>query len=107
MTSSRKDIAILIEKIRSDHSMVDNMRPTSFKSVVAELVAQNKKLIDVQREAFQGVDYLAKYRDEFDKINSIAVEVKKTTRLIDTDAVRQLQQNISSGHLEKLPASDQ
>ena len=101
MTSSRKDIASLIEKIRNDLSIIDNLRPTGFESVVAELVAQNKKLVDVQREVFRGVDYLAKYRDEFDKINSIAVEVKMASRLIDTDVVRQLQNSISSLNIDK------
>ena len=101
MTSSRKDIASLIEKIRNDLSIIDNLRPSGFESVVAELVAQNKKLVDVQREVFRGVDYLAKYRDEFDKINSIAVEVKMASRLIDTDVVRQLQNSISSLNIDK------
>ena len=101
MTSSRKDIASLIEKIRNDLSIIDSLRTAGFESVVAELVAQNKKLIDVQREAFRGVDYLVKYRDEFDKINSIVVEVKKTSRLIDTDAVRQLHENIASLNIDK------
>lgn len=101
MSDSRKDIASLIDKIRKDLSLVDRIRPSAFESVVAEIVAQNKKLIDVQREAFRGVDYLAQYRDEFDKINSIAVDVKKAHRLVGIDAVKKLQDSVSSLEIDK------
>lgn len=101
MTNSRKDIAKLIEEIQKNNSLIDSLRAPAFESVVAEVIAQNKKLIDVQREAFRGVDYIAKYRDEFNHIHSFAVEAKKLSKLIDTDVVKRFQDSISSLKLDK------
>jgi restriction endonuclease Mrr len=101
MTNTRKDIAKLIEEIQKNSSLIDSIRPSAFESVIAEVVAQNKKMIEVQREAFKGVDYIARFRDEFSQVHSFAVEVKKMSQLIDSEAIRRFQESISSLKLDK------
>lgn len=101
MSNSRKDIAKLIEEIQKNNSLIDQIRPSVFESIIAEVVAQNKKMIEVQREAFKGVDYLARFRDEFNQIHSFAVEAKKMSQLIDSDAIKRFQESISSLNLDR------
>lgn len=101
MTKTRQDISKLIEEIKKNSSLIDSIRPSIFESVIAEIVAQNKKLINVQREAFKGVDYIAKFRDEFNKVRSFAVEVTRMNRLIDADAIKRFQDSISSLKLDR------
>ncbi len=101
MSNIRKDIAKLIQEIQKNSSLIDSIRPSAFESVVAEVAAQNKKLIEVQREAFRGVDYIARFRDEFNQVRSFAVEVKKATQLVDFDAIKRFQESISSLKLDR------
>ena len=101
MSNTRNDISKLIEEIQKDNSLIDSIRPSTFESVVAEVIAQNKKLIDIQREAFKGVDYIARFRDEFSQVRSFAVEVKQMSRLVDTDAIKRFQESISSLKIDR------
>lgn len=101
MTNTRRDIAKLIEEIQKNNSLIDCIQPSAFESVITEVVAQNKKMIDIQCEAFKGVDYIARFRDEFNQVHSFAVEAKKTNQLIDFDAIKRFQENISSLKLDK------
>ncbi|MCD6565094.1 MAG: restriction endonuclease [Bacteroidales bacterium] len=96
MTNTRKDIATLIKAIQKNHSLIDSIRPSMLESVIAEIIIQNNKIIDIQRKAFKGVDYIAQFIDKLNHIHSFAVEVRKMTRMIDYEPIRQFQQNISS-----------
>jgi len=49
----------------------------------------------------QQLDFVGKFRDEFNHINSFAVEVKKLNTLIDTSAIEQFRKSISSLGIDK------
>ena len=100
MSNTRKDISKLIEEIQRNNSIIDSISSSTFKSVVAEIIAQNKKLINIQREAFKGVDYIARFRNEFSQVCSIAVEVKQM-KLVGSDAIKRFQESISSLKLDR------
>lgn len=101
MNDTRNNLAKLIAGIRENYSLIDKMRPSAFESLVAEVVAQNKKLLEVQRNAFHGLDYVAKVRDELDRVQSFAVEVKKLSQPIGVDIVRKFHESILSQKLDR------
>jgi len=101
MSDKRSDIAKLIEKIRVDMKLIDQLRPPAFESMVAEIFSQNKALVQVQRNMAQQLDFVGKFRDEFNHINSFAVEVKKLNRLIDASAIEKFRNSISSLGIDK------
>jgi restriction endonuclease Mrr len=101
MSDKRSDIAKLIEKIHVDQRLIDQLRPAAFESMVAELFSQNQALVEAQRNMAQQLDFVGKFRDEFNHINSFAVEVKKLSGLIDTSAITRFQNSISSLGIDK------
>ena len=101
MSEKRSNIAKLIELIHADKKVMDQLQPQAFESLVAELFAQNKTLVEVQRNFAQQLDFVGKFRDQFDKLNSFAVEVKKLNSLIDTSAIERFQRSVSSLGIEK------
>ncbi len=62
---------------------------------------QNQALVEVQRNMAQQLDFVGKFRDEFNHVNSFAVEVKKLNSLVDTSAIRQFQNSIASLGIDK------
>lgn len=101
MSDKRSDIANLIKKIHADQKLIDQLRPPAFESMVAELFSQNQALVEAQRNMAQQLDFVGKFRDEFNNINSFAVEVKKLNSLIDTSAIEKFQSSISSLGIDK------
>ncbi|MDH5178276.1 MAG: restriction endonuclease [Gammaproteobacteria bacterium] len=101
MSDKRSDIAKLIEKIHVNQKLMDQLRPPVFESVVAEIFSQNQALIEVQRNMAERLDFVGKFRDELNHINSFAVEVKKLDTLVDTSAIRQFQNSIASLGIDK------
>jgi restriction endonuclease Mrr len=101
MSDKRSDIAKLIETIHADKKIMDQLRPPAFEGLVAELFSQNKALVEVQRNMAQQLDFVGKFRDQFDHINSFAVEVKKLNSLIDTSAIERFQKSISTLGIDK------
>lgn len=100
MSDTRSEIAKLIERIRLDESVLDKLRPTAFESVAAELVTQHKKLVEVGSLARE-LDIVGRYRDQFDRITSFAVEAKKLSRLVDSSAVAQLAKTVESLNIDR------
>ncbi len=101
MTDKRSDIAKLIEKLHVDKKLIDQLRPPAFESMVAELFSQNQALVEAQRNLSQQLDFVGKFRDEFNHINSFAVEVKKLNSLIDTSAIDRFRNSYSSLGIDK------
>ncbi len=101
MSDKRSDIAKLIERIHADQKLIDQLKPPAFESMVAELFSQNQALVEAQRNMAQQLDFVGKFRDEFNHINSFAVEVKKLNNLIDTSAIEKFQNSISSLGIDK------
>lgn len=99
MSDTRSEIAKLIERIRLDESVLEKLRPTAFESVAAELVTQHKKLVEVGSLA--KLDIVGRYRDQFDRITSFAVEAKKLSRLVDSSAVAQLAKTVESLNIDR------
>lgn len=101
MSDKRSDIAKLIEKIHVDQKLIDQLRPPALEGLVAELFSQNQALVETQRDMAQQLDFVGKFRDEFNHINSFAVEVKKLNRLVDVSVIKQFQNNIASLGIDK------
>lgn len=93
MNEKRKDIALLIGKIRKDYDMINNLSIIQFERIGAEMAAQNKWIEEISYVTPR-VDYLVKYKDEFNKLNTIAVEAKRSLATIN---VHQIQ-----GYLERI-----
>lgn len=101
MSDTRSEIAKLIERIRQDESVLDKLRPTAFESVTAELVAQQKQLLEVQRRLASKFDVVGRYRDELNRITSFAIEAKQLSRLVDTSTVSELAKKAASLNIDK------
>lgn len=101
MSDKRSDIAKLIEKLHVDKKLIDQLRPLAFENMVAEHFAQNQALVEAQRHLSQQLDFVGKFRDEFNHINSFAVEVKKLNGLIDTSAIERFRESFSSLGIDK------
>ncbi len=101
MSEKRSDIAKLIEKIHVDKTLIDQLRPQALEGLVAELFSQNKVLIEAGRNLDQHLDFVGRFRNEFNHINSLAVEVKKLDSLIDTSAIERFVNSISSLGIDK------
>lgn len=101
MTNKRKDIAKLIEELRGNKSLVDNLQAPVFESVVAELFAQNQAIVEVQRNFDEQVDFFGRFRDELNNINTVGIEVKNLANIIDTSAVERFGRSIASLGIDK------
>lgn len=101
MSKTRKDITKLIKDIYLNNSLIDSISPSLLESLVTEIVAQNKKITEIYNQTDKGIDYIAKFRDGYNKTHSFAVEVKKMNQLIELDAIQKFQKNISSLNLDK------
>ncbi|ASQ90467.1 hypothetical protein CHL67_05610 [Prosthecochloris sp. GSB1] len=104
MTTSRNDISKLIAKIQKNNSVLDSIKPSLFESVVAEAITRNNKLIEISKRAAEGLGFIGKYRDQFDRINSFAIETKQFQRVVEAAQIHSLaakavQLNIDKSYL--------
>lgn len=94
MNKKRKDIALLIEEIRKDYDIINNLSSIQFERIAAEMTAHNKRIEEISRHFTPQVDYLVKYWDEFNKLNTIAIEAKKSLAAINVNQIQ--------GYLERI-----
>ena len=50
MNEKRKDIALLIEKIRKDYDIIDNLSSIQFERIAAEMAAHNKLIEEIRKD---------------------------------------------------------
>jgi restriction endonuclease Mrr len=104
MTTSRSDISKLIERIQKNDSILDSIKPSVFESVVAEAITRNNRLLEISKNATQQLDFVGKYKDQFDKVNSFAIEIKQFQKAVEASQIHSLaakaaQLNIDKGYL--------
>ncbi len=104
MSTSRNDISKLIERIRKSNSILDTIKPSLFESVVAEAITRNNKLLEINKNTFESLDFVGKYRDQLGKINSFAIETKQLQKAVEASqihslAVKAAQLNIDKSYL--------
>lgn len=95
MSNSRDSIAKIIEQLQQNAALLDQLKPSAFESLAAELLAQNNKILEVQRQIFKGADYVAKIQDSLGAVQSIAIEIKKGSRVIDSSVVERFLDSIA------------
>lgn len=101
MNEKRKDIALLIEKIRKDYDIIDNLSSIQFERIAAEMAAHNKRIEEISRHVTPQVDYLVKYRDEFNKLNTIAIEAKRSFAAINVNQIQGYLERIKPLNIDK------
>lgn len=100
MTDTRSDIAKLIQRLQTDSSLLDTLRPTAFEQVAAELVTQQKELLQVVKAAGE-IDIVGRYRDELQRVTSFAIEAKQLSQLVDTSSVTALASQVESLNVDQ------
>jgi len=101
MKNSREEISKLIKQISKRQKDIQALTAHQLESVVAEIVAQNKKILDVQRAVSPFADIVVSIRDKFNTESKFAIEVKKAQRAIDTSAIEQLRKYVEDSNLTK------
>lgn len=94
MNKKRKDIALFIEEIFKNYDTINNLSGIEFERIAAEMAVQNKRIEEISRHVTPRVDYLVKYTDEFNKLNTIAIEAKKSLAAINVNQIQ--------GYLERI-----
>lgn len=101
MNKKRKDIALLIEKIHKDYDIINNLSSIQFERIAAEMTAHNKRIEEISRHFTPQVDYLVKYWDEFNKLNTIAIEAKRSFAAINVDQIQGYLERIKPLNIDK------
>jgi HJR/Mrr/RecB family endonuclease len=101
MTTSRSDISKLIDQIQKNNSILDSIKPSLFESVVAETITRNNQLLEISRSATASLDFIGKYKDQFDKINSFAIEAKHFQRAIEASQIHSLAAKAAQLNIDK------
>ncbi len=101
MTTSRNDISKLIERIQKNNSILDSIKPSLFESVVAEAITRNNQLIEISKNATESLDFIGKYKDQFDKINSFAIETKQFQKAVEAAQIHSLAAKASQLNIDK------
>jgi len=101
MTTSRNDISKLIARIQKNNSILDSIKPSLFESVVAEAITRNNKLLEISKKTTEGLDFIGKYKDQFDRINSFAIETKQFQRVVEAAQIHSLAAKAAQLNIDK------
>ncbi len=101
MSTSRNDISKLIEKIQKSNSILDSIKPSLFESVVAEAITRNSNLLEINKNVFDSLDFVGKYRDQLGKINSFAIETKQFQKAVEASQIHSLVAKAAQLNIDK------
>lgn len=101
MTTSRNDISKLIERIQKNNSILDSINSSLFESVVAEAITRNNKLLEISKKTTESFDFIGKYKDQFDKINSFVIETKQFQKAVEAAQIHSLAAKAAQLNIDK------
>jgi len=80
---------------------LDSIKPSLFESVVAEAITRNNKLLEISKKTTEGLDFIGKYKDQFDRINSFAIETKQFQRVVEAAQIHSLAAKAAQLNIDK------
>lgn len=101
MTNSRNDISKLIEQIQKNNSLLDSIKPALFESVVAEAILKSNKLLEINKRITGPLDFIGKYTDQFNKVNSFAIEAKKMSNYLNSHQIHSVAAQAAKLNIDK------
>lgn len=101
MTTSRNDISKLIALIQKNNSVLDSIKPSLFESVIAEVITSNNKLLEISKNVTEGLDLIGKYKDQFDRTNSFAIETKQFQKAVEAAQIHSVVAKAAQLNIDK------
>ena len=101
MDDTREEISRLIKQISEKQKELSSLSSSQLESLVAELSAQHKKVIEIQRSIAPRADLLLSIRDQRNIISKYAFEIKQAQKLVDTSAIEQFRKYINKLGVER------